>query len=300
MNEFNFIVLMTKTIMALAIAFALVIGTIGTSSLASAHIDLCAQPSADSLKSVWHGLCDLQEQIDGLAGLGQVPIGTVLSYAGSTAPTNFMIADGSEISRTTFSALFNIIGTTYGAGDGSTTFNLPDLSDSFVRGKTTGTPGSTGGTDSHTHDVDPPLRTSSTASGHIHGIDPPGISSNTNGNHNHGVVSGFASTSFDSHNHFVPSASTVIFADCESTPCRSTSPSSHTHSITGSGSHQHTVQIRTNTDFDQGHTHFTDITPFSSATSGFHNHQTDIDPFSSASADSKPPFIELVMVIKVQ
>jgi len=245
---------------------------------------------------------DDEDDDDGPAGLGQVPIGTVLSYAGSTAPTNFMIADGSEISRTTFSALFNIIGTTYGAGDGSTTFNLPDLSNTFVRGITTGTPGSTGGADSHTHNVDPPKTFSSQASGHFHSINPPGISSNNNGNHNHGIVSGTESTSFASHTHFA-SATNVInqrFADCESFPCAAVASFNHGHSISSSGSHQHTVQIRTNTDFEQSHSHFTDIPTFSSASSGFHNHQTDIAPFSSASADSKPPFIELVMVIKVQ
>jgi len=90
---------------------------------------------------------------EGPAGV-TVPIGTVLSYAGSIAPTNFMIANGTEISRTTFSALFDIIGTTYGAGDGSTTFNLPDLRDTFIRG-TSANPGGTGGTASHSHSVDP-------------------------------------------------------------------------------------------------------------------------------------------------
>jgi len=279
---------MTKTkywLSFVAISVVLVAGSLAISPIAFAGDDDDDEDDDDD---------------DGPAGLGQVPIGTVLSYAGSTAPTNFMIADGSEISRTTFSALFNIIGTTYGAGDGSTTFNLPDLSDSFVRGKTTGTPGSTGGTDSHTHDVDPPKTSSSTTSGHIHPINPPGISSSKSGNHQHGIVSGTESTSFNSHNHFVPSTTGGFFADCESSPCSFAALSSHTHSITGSGSHQHTVQIRTNTNFEQAHTHFTDIPVFSSGSSGFHNHQTDITPFSSASADSKPPFIELVMVIKVQ
>jgi len=56
-----------------------------------------------------------------------VPIGTVVPYAGSTVPTGWLMADGSAISRTTYSALFTAIGTTYGAGDGSTTFNLPSL-----------------------------------------------------------------------------------------------------------------------------------------------------------------------------
>ena len=56
-----------------------------------------------------------------------IPTGTLLDYAGSTAPTGFLICDGSAISRTTYADLFSVIGTTYGIGDGSTTFNLPDL-----------------------------------------------------------------------------------------------------------------------------------------------------------------------------
>lgn len=55
------------------------------------------------------------------------PIGAISEYAGATAPTNWLICDGSAISRTTYADLFNVIGTRYGTGDGSTTFNLPDL-----------------------------------------------------------------------------------------------------------------------------------------------------------------------------
>jgi len=60
-------------------------------------------------------------------GGGGEPIGALLGYAGSTAPAGWLLADGSAVSRATYSALFAVIGTTYGAGDFSTTFNLPDL-----------------------------------------------------------------------------------------------------------------------------------------------------------------------------
>lgn len=56
-----------------------------------------------------------------------VPVGTVLVFAGSTAPTGYLLCDGSAVSRTTYSALFSVIGTTYGVGDGSSTFNLPNF-----------------------------------------------------------------------------------------------------------------------------------------------------------------------------
>jgi len=54
------------------------------------------------------------------------PIGKICDFGGSSAPTGWLLCDGSAVSRTTYASLFAIIGTTYGAGDGSTTFNLPN------------------------------------------------------------------------------------------------------------------------------------------------------------------------------
>ena len=68
------------------------------------------------------------------ATIGGVPTGAVFYFAASTAPTGFLKANGAAVSRTTFAALFAVTGTTYGAGDGSTTFNLPDLRGEFIRG----------------------------------------------------------------------------------------------------------------------------------------------------------------------
>ena len=58
----------------------------------------------------------------------------VLYFAGQTAPVGWLKANGAAVSRTAYAALFAAIGTTYGAGDGSTTFNLPDLRGEFMRG----------------------------------------------------------------------------------------------------------------------------------------------------------------------
>lgn len=63
-----------------------------------------------------------------------MPTGTVLSFAGNTIPENYLLCDGSAVSRSTYADLFKVIGTTYGAGDGSSTFNLPNLVDRFVEG----------------------------------------------------------------------------------------------------------------------------------------------------------------------
>lgn len=56
-----------------------------------------------------------------------MPVGVILPYGGSSAPTGFLLCDGDAVSRTTYSALFAAIGTSFGVGNGSTTFNLPDM-----------------------------------------------------------------------------------------------------------------------------------------------------------------------------
>jgi microcystin-dependent protein len=81
-----------------------------------------------------------------------LPPGVVVPYGGAAAPTGWLICDGSAVSRTTYSALFAIFGTQFGVGDGSTTFNLPDLRGRVPVGKNAGTfatLGSVGGEESH-------------------------------------------------------------------------------------------------------------------------------------------------------
>lgn len=56
----------------------------------------------------------------------QMPTGAILDFAGSVAPSGFLLCDGSAVSRTTYAALFAVLSTTFGTGDGSTTFNVPD------------------------------------------------------------------------------------------------------------------------------------------------------------------------------
>lgn len=64
--------------------------------------------------------------------------GTIKAFGKSAAPFGWLICDGSAISRTLYAALFDVIGETYGVGDGSTTFNIPDLSNKFLEGNGTG------------------------------------------------------------------------------------------------------------------------------------------------------------------
>ena len=72
------------------------------------------------------------ENITGLAG---VTTGSVIPWSDGSIPSGFLECNGAAVSRSTYSALFAIVGTTYGAGNGSTTFNLPDIQDDVVIGK---------------------------------------------------------------------------------------------------------------------------------------------------------------------
>lgn len=74
---------------------------------------------------------DIAEAIKSFAA---PPAGAVIYVAKNTAPTGYIKANGAAISRSTYSALFTAIGTTFGSGDGSTTFNVPDLRGEFLRG----------------------------------------------------------------------------------------------------------------------------------------------------------------------
>lgn len=75
----------------------------------------------------------LKKDIEGKVAQA-APSGQIAFFAGSSAPAGWLKANGAAVSRTAYAALFAAIGTTYGAGDGSTTFNLPDLRGEFVRG----------------------------------------------------------------------------------------------------------------------------------------------------------------------
>ena len=83
---------------------------------------------------------------------GAVP-GLILMWGTGSAPTGWVLCDGSAISRTTFAALFAVIGTTFGTGDGSTTFNVPNMQGKYVRQDTAALAG-TGGAATHDHQID--------------------------------------------------------------------------------------------------------------------------------------------------
>lgn len=83
-----------------------------------------------------------------------MPVGAIIPFTGSTVPEGWLLCDGSAVSRTDYSELFDVIGTTYGAGDGSTTFALPSLTDRAALGVSSGYAlASTGGAETVTIDA---------------------------------------------------------------------------------------------------------------------------------------------------
>lgn len=76
----------------------------------------------------------LKGEIDSFIAATILPVGAVLFFAMNTSPSGYLVCNGSAVSRTAFATLFARIGTVYGDGDGSTTFNLPDLRGEFIRG----------------------------------------------------------------------------------------------------------------------------------------------------------------------
>lgn len=109
--------------------------------------------------------------------------GEITAYGGTTPPTGWLLCDGTEVSRATYSALFGIIGTSYGAGDGATTFNLPDLQGAFPRGAGADGPrGDTGGSAEI-------VLTVANLPAHTHSINHTHAATSTNGTHDHATGS---------------------------------------------------------------------------------------------------------------
>lgn len=87
-------------------------------------VELCTKNGrlSNAWVAVKHGVTNPENKI-----IDNFPIGSIISFSGTSIPNNWLLADGSEVSRETYPELFQLIGTTYGDGDGSTTFNLPDM-----------------------------------------------------------------------------------------------------------------------------------------------------------------------------
>lgn len=117
------------------------------------------QIAAITGKSFWYNAPDLD--IGNIVN-SLVPVGGVIDYPAASSPnTNYHLADGTAIDRTIYATLFTLIGTTFGIGDGTTTFNLPDYRDRMSIGAGTSyAAAATGGATTHTH----------TQTGHSHTV----------------------------------------------------------------------------------------------------------------------------------
>lgn len=130
------------------------------------------------------------------ASIPAAPTGTVLFFGGAAAPAGWVLCNGQAISRAGNAALFALIGTTYGVGDGSTTFNVPDCRQRLPLGVAASGTGSalaqTGGAIDHTHNYSQVLNHS-----HPVNITDPGHDHTTNKTYAHDVASGFGGGGFN-------------------------------------------------------------------------------------------------------
>lgn len=143
--------------------------------------------------------------------------GAVQLYAGSTAPSGWLICNGQAVSRTTYAALYAVIGTTYGAGDGSATFNLPNLVNKTVRGSNS--LGKTGGADTVT-------LTTANLPAHTHGVGT--LATNNTGAHTHSM-SGSVPYSASGGSNNAPGGGGLKWSNS-----LINSAGAHTHTISGS------------------------------------------------------------------
>ena len=153
----------------------------------------------------------------------RLPIGGVFPFAGTTAPTGYLLCDGSAISRTTYSDLFTEIGTTYGAGDGSTTFNVPDTRGIFIQGagsQTISSKSFSGTLGGKSRDSTARPQTDFTT----------GIES---ANHSHGPNDNYFVTSYGSPGQTVNAGSASLSWNYRTNT--GTQSSNHTHTVTGGG-----------------------------------------------------------------
>jgi microcystin-dependent protein len=222
-----------------------------------------------------------------------VPIGTIIDFAGSSAPTKYLRCDGSAVSRTTYASLFTAIGTLWGVGDGSTTFNLP-TGDGVALWGADGSHavGSFTGTDSvnlaHTHGVGTLVNDTVAAHTHSDGT----LATDSQGAHTHSADGTLATDTVAAHTHTIahthqidpPSATTSGPSSTSATQLvlGAVASSTHTHTVdipaftsgaestanSGSGgSHSHDVTGNTSSDGNHAH----DVTG-ATGSNGSHSH----------------------------
>lgn len=182
------------------------------------------------------------------------PLGSVLVYAGSVAPSGWLLCDGSAVSRTDYSRLFSVIGTTYGTGNGSTTFNLPNLQDRIPVGKGSINIaiGSTGGQDSVTLTTGQLPSHNHTASSDSAGLHNHTGTTSINGSHTHSSNAtggnGGTGLAFSNGQYTVTSVDTSYNNEINQNftaalTIDSAGDHSHTFTTNDTGTHNHTITV---------------------------------------------------------
>jgi microcystin-dependent protein len=151
------------------------------------------KPTVGADENVWGGLLNANFDLIDQFLRNIVPPGVSFTYRGATAPSGFLLEDGSAVSRSTYASLFAAIGTTYGAGDGGTTFNLPDSRGRFTIGAGPGFAlASVGGAYSFSGSTDGHALSAAEGPVHGHGVnDPIHYHALHDPTHNHGVTDGW-------------------------------------------------------------------------------------------------------------
>ena len=164
-----------------------------------------------------------------------MPSGAMVQWPTATAPTGFLLCTGAAVSRTIYAALFAVIGTTFGAGDGTTTFNLPDFDNRFaVCAGDTYTVGSTGGTTTSTGTVGSTALTEAQMPKHYHAmLGPNSIDTVPNGSSTNVGMSYSGGTDDDSVSRY-NTYSVGGNASSGGTTEGTSNGDGHTHSFTGS------------------------------------------------------------------
>lgn len=114
--------------------FVLAAGNVGTTQLAADSVTTPKIPdNAVTTPKINDGAITAAKLESSVAG-AFIPTGSVIAFAAATAPNGYLLCDGSQVSRTTYAALFALLGVTHGSGNGTTTFHLPDYRGRFLRG----------------------------------------------------------------------------------------------------------------------------------------------------------------------
>lgn len=199
----------------------------------------------------------------------RAPTGRIVIWPTTSVPAGFLLCNGQAVSRTTYAALFAVIGTTWGSGNGSTTFNVPDLRGVFLRGLDNGKGIDTGRAiattqqdafESHTHNA-----SSAEAGAHTHTVSGTAAS---NGAHTHSVSGTAASAGAHDHNVMQyssnPSGSrkqaiveSTTYSTGSNADINMQTAGAHTHTVSGTaasnGAHTHTVSGTAASDGEHDH-----------------------------------------------